>query len=188
MRCFRFLYFFIIILLKKKKRGKFKENEELSCVWTGGGLFSGRGRTCQDPSFLIDHRALRQTDGWTDSFWVRFFFFYQGVSRRWSLFNTRRGWHPNDFRKKRKTNRPNANVFFLGVWLVFRSFVRSYFFLTVLIIIYFFFFFVDFHGIFFFSSSFFSCCFSRWHTWIEIFLFLFKSNEHRKWDEEKEKE
>lgn len=63
---------------------EFKENEELSCVWTGGGLFSGRGRTCQTIS--PPYRSSPCSNGWMGrTVWVRFFFFlflFQGVSRR----------------------------------------------------------------------------------------------------------
>lgn len=53
---------------------EFKENEELSCVWTGGGLFSGRGRTCQTIS--PPYRSSPCSNGWMGrTVWVRFFFF-----------------------------------------------------------------------------------------------------------------
>ena len=158
---------------------------------TGRGVVysrDGAARAHARPSsLLIDHPRFSRTpngmDGRDGQFGlgsssillpsgVCFFFF----TRRWRLFNTRRGWHPNDF-KKNTFNRLDANV-----GLTFRSFVRSFplFFVSLFdsSFIHFFFF-------FFFEGGFpflpqhtkfpffeFLSILLRWHTWI-LFCFVF---------------
>ena len=158
---------------------------------TGRGVVysrDGAARAHARPSsLLIDHPRFSRTpngmDGRDGQFGlgsssillpsgVCFCFF----TRRWRLFNTRRGWHPNDF-KKNTFNRLDANV-----GLTFRSFVRSFplFFVSLFdsSFIHFFFF-------FFFEGGFpflpqhtkfpffeFLSILLRWHTWI-LFCFVF---------------
>lgn len=156
--------------------------------WTGGGLFSGRGRarTCQ--TFLPPYRSSEvlpyaKRDGWTGrTVWVRFFFYSSSIR---GLFFFLLG--VEDYLTHAEVGIPTISrkilstvLMLMLVWHFVHSFVHSLYFLfhclIPLLFISFSFFFLRVDFLFYPNTKFpffeFLSILLRWHTWI-LFCFVF---------------